>query len=65
MTRDSALDEIAATIGPFTAVTAVLNCSIKGSLAFAQPVQKVISEKHSPVYSFYNGGAGELTINLD
>lgn len=37
-TWDSAIDEVAATIGPFTAVTAGLNCSIKGSLAFAQPV---------------------------
>lgn len=25
----------------------------------------MISEKHSPLYSFYNGGSGEITINLD
>ena len=54
-----------AMIGPFSSITASLNCSIKGSMAFAQPLQKVISEKHSPLYSLYNGGTGEITINLD
>lgn len=38
LTRDSAIDEIDQTIGPFKTITAGLNCSIKGTLAFAQPV---------------------------
>lgn len=54
-----------AAIGPFSAITAGLNCSFAGKLAFAQPPMKIVNEKHSPLYSFYNGGAGEITINLD
>ena len=65
LTWDGPIDELTAMIGPFTSVTESMNCSIKGTMAFAQPLQKVISEKHSPLYSFYNGGTGELTINLD
>jgi hypothetical protein len=56
---------LSAVTGPFGSMTSTLNCSIVGKVAFAQPLQKVISEKHSPVYSLYNGAQGEVSINLD
>lgn len=42
-----------------------MNCNVSATFAFAQPLQKVLSEKHGPLYSIYNGVHGELTINLD
>ena len=65
LTAKDPIDMITATLGPFAPITSSLNCSIKSTVAFAQPLQKVISEKHSPVFSFYNGCAGDITINLD
>ena len=65
LTRQDPIEEMIATIGPFSAITAGLNCTFAGSMAFAQSPAKIFTEKHSPLYSFYNGGTGELTINLD
>lgn len=65
VTLKDAIEPMVAAIAPFSPVTSTMNISIQGSLAFAQPLQKLIAEKHNPLYSAWNGVAGELKINLD